>query len=135
MIDSALKQTTIFLAELPLSSLLLKNDSHYPWLILVPRVNNAQEIYQLDHNAQKNLIVEIAKISKLVDNIWHPDKINVGALGNIVKQLHIHVIARYKNDKTWPHSVWQPDQAVTEYSSSNISEIINKITFELQNLF
>lgn len=128
ILDKNLADSTIKITDLELSSLLLKNDASYPWFILVPRVlnlnqNNITEIYQLNKKQQSILTSEIATISEIISNIYKPDKLNIGSLGNIVPQLHVHIIARFKSDKTWPHSVWQPDQQAIEYSLTKISEI------------
>lgn len=93
-------------AELPLCRLLLMNDARYPWLILVPKVKNAREIVDLGRDDQHRLIDEIARVSAALQSICEPTKLNVGALGNRVPQLHVHVIARFDGDAAWPDPVW-----------------------------
>lgn len=94
------------LAHMPLSELRLMDDSHHPWLILVPRVANAVELIDLDPAQQSALLGEIATTSRLLRECCSPDKLNIAALGNQVAQLHVHVIARYRDDIAWPRPVW-----------------------------
>lgn len=101
-----LEQDTLFIAELTLSRLLLKNDKRFPWLILVPKKIAILEIDELPLVDQNRLLLEITELSKLIKALYKPDKLNIASLGNIVAQLHIHLIARYKNDSTWPSPVW-----------------------------
>lgn len=89
----------------PLCKVLLMNDSQYPWLILVPQRSAIKEIYQLELIEQQQLLQEINWASQALLNL-QPDKLNVAALGNQVPQLHVHVIARFKNDPVWPKPVW-----------------------------
>ena len=94
------------IAQLPLCMLLLSNDSNYPWTILVPRQNNISEIFQLDTADQQQLLTESSALSQCLQTVLSPDKLNIAALGNMVPQLHLHHIARYKSDKAWPAPVW-----------------------------
>lgn len=96
----------LVVGRFPLSYLLLMLDANYPWLILVPDRENITEIFQLDEDDQQQLVAESSRLSMLVSEEFNADKINVAALGNIVPQLHIHVIARSKNDPAWPAPVW-----------------------------
>jgi diadenosine tetraphosphate (Ap4A) HIT family hydrolase len=82
------------------------NDANYPWLILVPRLPAVTEIIDLEHNAQIQLTGEIAKAAEALKALTACDKLNVAALGNMVPQLHVHVIARRKTDAAWPKPVW-----------------------------
>jgi diadenosine tetraphosphate (Ap4A) HIT family hydrolase len=97
---------TCFIADLPLCRLLLSNDSNYPWGILVPRRGNISEIYQLSDIDQQRLLLESSTLSQCLQSTLNPDKLNIAALGNVVPQLHIHHIARYKHDKAWPAPIW-----------------------------
>ena len=93
-------------ASWPLCELLLMDDAQYPWLILVPRVDGARELIDLAPSDQHRLLDEIARASRLLRTLFAPDKLNVAALGNVVPQLHVHVIARFRDDAAWPRSVW-----------------------------
>lgn len=97
---------SLFLQDLPLSHLRLQNQSAVPWLILIPRRAGVAEIHQLAAEDRRRLMEEITLASKAVEKLFAPDKINVGALGNIAPQLHVHVIGRFKNDPAWPQPVW-----------------------------
>ncbi|MFC4728214.1 HIT family protein [Coralloluteibacterium thermophilus] len=92
--------------SLPLCELLLMDDARYPWLVLVPRVVGATGIDELDFAARHALVDEIDEISRLLRAEVRPERINVGALGNVVPQLHVHVVARFRNDPAWPGPVW-----------------------------
>lgn len=97
---------TCKIADLPLSALLLSNDSNYPWTILVPRRNDITEIFQLSDGDQLQLLAESSALSRCLQSMLSPDKLNIAAIGNMVSQLHIHHIARYKHDRAWPAPVW-----------------------------
>jgi diadenosine tetraphosphate (Ap4A) HIT family hydrolase len=92
--------------DLPLSRLLLANDANYPWLLLVPRRAGAGEIIDLSESDQIQLAAEIAAVSRVLRAVASCDKLNVAALGNVVPQLHVHVIARRRGDPAWPKPVW-----------------------------
>ncbi|HEX3439888.1 MAG TPA: HIT family protein [Pseudolabrys sp.] len=97
---------TVPVGDLPLSRVLLANDANYPWLILVPRLPALTEIIDLEENAQIQLLNEIAAASDALKDLTACDKLNIAALGNMVAQLHVHVIARSRSDAAWPKPVW-----------------------------
>lgn len=105
-LDSRLENDTLPLAALPLCDLRLMNDSRWPWLILVPRIAKAEEIHHLKAEEQAMLYNEISKVAHALETVTGCLKINIGALGNIVRQLHVHIIARHENDANWPGPVW-----------------------------
>jgi len=90
----------------PLSRLLMINDSNYPWFILVPRVPDITEIYQLTEVDQVQLAVESSVLSETLARMFGADKMNIAALGNVVSQLHVHHVVRFKTDLAWPDPVW-----------------------------
>jgi diadenosine tetraphosphate (Ap4A) HIT family hydrolase len=94
------------IGRLTLSRALLMNDSSVPWLILVPEVPGATEIHDLNILDRTVLMEEITRASLAMQELYAPDKLNVGVLGNIVPQLHIHIIARYRSDRAWPGPIW-----------------------------
>lgn len=94
------------LANLALSELRLIDDANYPWLVLVPRVVDAVELVDLGREQRRQLTDEIDFASRLLRAAVSPDKLNVAALGNMVPQLHVHVIARFHGDPAWPAPVW-----------------------------
>lgn len=93
-------------AQFELCELRLMDDANHPWLILVPRVDGAVELIDLDEARQQTLTREIAIVSRALQTAFKPHKLNVAALGNLVPQLHVHVIARYREDIAWPRPVW-----------------------------
>jgi diadenosine tetraphosphate (Ap4A) HIT family hydrolase len=101
-----LSNDCIVLVDLPLSRLLLCNDSTFPWFILVPRLNDVQDIYQLGWQDQQQLLNESSLLSELLIHEFSGDKMNVAALGNVVPQLHVHHIVRFKDDPCWPKPIW-----------------------------
>jgi diadenosine tetraphosphate (Ap4A) HIT family hydrolase len=101
-----LTQDTVPVGDLPLARLLLANDANYPWLILVPRKPRLVELIDLEENAQVQLLGEIANAARALKTVTNCDKLNIAALGNQVPQLHVHVIARRRNDVAWPSPVW-----------------------------
>lgn len=94
------------IGDYPLCRLLLLNDRHYPWVILVPCRQDITEVYQLSEQDQLQLQKESNKVLALMAGHFNADKMNVAALGNVVSQLHIHHIVRYRDDPAWPKPVW-----------------------------
>jgi diadenosine tetraphosphate (Ap4A) HIT family hydrolase len=101
-----LEQDTEPVGDLPLSRLLVNNDANYPWLLLVPRRAGASELIDLADGDQAQLMTEIAQTSRALKAVTSCEKLNVAALGNIVPQLHVHVVARRTGDAAWPKPVW-----------------------------
>lgn len=101
-----LQKDCIDLGRLTLCRVLLMNDSQFPWLILVPERENISEIYQLSPTDQQQLMRESSHIAEQLNALFHADKINIAALGNMVPQLHIHHVVRYTTDKAWPAPIW-----------------------------
>jgi diadenosine tetraphosphate (Ap4A) HIT family hydrolase len=100
-----LKNDTTPVGDLALSRLLAINDADYPWLVLVPRRAGLSEIADLGDDATR-LMAEIVQVSRLLKDLTRCDKLNIGAIGNVVPQLHIHIVARRKDDPLWPKPVW-----------------------------
>lgn len=105
------------------------NDSQYPWFILVPRKAGATEIIDLSAQEQIQLTQESAKLSHLLQSVFSPDKLNIAALGNMVAQLHIHHIARFKTDCAWPNPVWGYAPAVP-YTNEQIAQLQSGLGLE-----
>jgi len=101
-----LDHDTLMIADLPLSRLLLTSDANYPWLLLVPRRPGAGEIIDLDIADQAQLMSEIDIVSRALKVVTACDKLNIAAIGNVVPQLHVHVVARRRGDPAWPKPVW-----------------------------
>jgi diadenosine tetraphosphate (Ap4A) HIT family hydrolase len=107
-----LEKDTLPLADLPLCELRLMNDSQYPWVILVPKRQAVRDITDLEPADQDALWPELARVEAALKSVTNAEKMNVAALGNMVPQLHIHVIARFREDPAWPKPVWGQVPAV-----------------------
>ncbi len=101
-----LARDTTAIGDLPLSRVLLMNDANYPWLVLVPRRAGAVEILDLSEPEQAQLMGEIARSAHVLKQTTGCDKLNIAAIGNVVPQLHIHIVARRHDDAAWPRPVW-----------------------------
>ena len=101
-----LEADTAFIADWPLCRLLLMNDSRYPWLILVPRRTGAVEMMDLAADDRAVLLQEMMRAGEIVRGLPRVTKLNIGALGNLVPQLHIHIVGRHPGDPAWPGPVW-----------------------------
>ncbi len=106
VVDERLATDCFVVADLDLCRVLLMNDSRYPWLVLVPRLHGMVELADLDRAAQHQLLDEIHRAEIALRQLAPFDKLNVAALGNVVSQLHVHVIARRIGDDAWPAPVW-----------------------------
>lgn len=120
-----LEADSVHIAMLPLCELRLMTDANYPWLILVPQRENIREIHRLSVNDQQRLMREIALVAERFETLTGADKMNVAALGNMVPQLHIHVIVRFESDPAWPGPIWgvvdskpYSEQALTDMVAS-----------------
>jgi diadenosine tetraphosphate (Ap4A) HIT family hydrolase len=125
-----LAQDTVAIGELKLCRLLLNKDANYPWLVLVPRRPDLTEMIDLDASEQAQLTTEIAAVSHALKDITPCDKLNVAALGNMVAQLHVHVIARRKSDAAWPRPVWGVAPALA-YGDNELRTLIGAVRRKL----
>jgi diadenosine tetraphosphate (Ap4A) HIT family hydrolase len=134
LLHPTLAQDTVEVARLPLCLVLLMKDYRFPWLILVPQRESVREIHELPAADRAVLIEEIATASAVLQRLFEPDKLNVGALGNIVPQLHIHVIARFAGDVAWPGPVWGSG-AAERYPPGRLEELEARLVsdFALQS--
>jgi diadenosine tetraphosphate (Ap4A) HIT family hydrolase len=105
-LHTQLKQDTIDIGDLPLCRVLVIKDANYPWLLLVPRRDRAVEIIDLAEVEQAQLMTEVSRVARALKDITKCDKLNIAALGNMVPQLHVHIIARRIGDAAWPRPVW-----------------------------
>ena len=111
-LDRRLAADSAFIADGPLSQVRLMDDARFPWLLLVPRVPAACEWIDLDGGQQRLLLAEINQVSQLLRVEPGVAKLNIGALGNIVRQLHVHLVGRHPDDPAWPGPVWGSGVAV-----------------------
>jgi diadenosine tetraphosphate (Ap4A) HIT family hydrolase len=105
-LDPRLDADSLFLMDWPLCRVLRMNDKTYPWLILVPRRTGKRDIIDLSSADQALLLGEIGQASRAIKKALKPEKLNVAALGNVVAQLHVHVIGRFTDDPAWPRPIW-----------------------------
>lgn len=126
-----LEKDSVLVTELTLCSVRLINDINYPWLILVPQVAEISDIIDLSDAQQQILWQESALVSRVLKHLFTPDKLNVAALGNMVSQLHLHHIVRYKDDISWPRPVWGQVPPKL-YSNQQLSKQIELIKIEIK---
>lgn len=125
-----LEADTLFVADWSLSRLLLMNDARFPWLILVPRRAQITELHELAHGERMVLIEEIARAARALKAISGAAKINMGALGNLVPQLHVHVVARRPGDAAWPGPVWGHGTPAP-YRSADSAALLARLSADL----
>ena len=133
-LDPRLQQDTLPIGDFPLCRLLLSNDSNYPWFILVPGRVDISEIFQLDVGDQLQLWQESTALAELLKDSFDADKLNVAALGNVVSQLHMHVIVRKREDAAWPAPVWGKHPA-KPYSAEQVAVIRERLRLVLTDDF
>jgi diadenosine tetraphosphate (Ap4A) HIT family hydrolase len=121
-----LARDTVEVTRLPLCHVLLMKDRRFPWLILVPEREAVREIHELSPEDRRQLIEEIAWVSEVLERLFRPAKLNVGALGNIVPQLHVHVVARFETDPAWPGPVWGSGAAVP-YTERELEDLRERL--------
>ena len=129
-LDPSLKADSFQVTDLTLCRVLLMNDSRYPWLILVPRQHNVREFHDLAQEDRWRLMSEISLTTEMLERIHRPDKLNVGALDNIVNQLHIHVVGRFNGDPAWPGPVWGVGEQVA-YDEKKANSLVRELRAQL----
>ena len=118
-------KSSYHIVDLKLCSVRLNDNSKFPWLILIPKRKNITDISELNSKDQILLMKEIVFVSRLMKKLFKTSKLNVEKIGNIVPQLHIHIISRKKTDSSWPFSVWVVKRKL--YSVKTLKKIVNKI--------
>lgn len=131
-LDLRLSRDSNDITNLPLCNVRLMDNKNFPWLVLIPRVAGASEWIDLSREQQHQLSDEIAVVSHVLQALVTPDKLNVATLGNVVSQLHIHLIARYKADAAWPKPVW--GVAEEPYSEAESRKFIYELKSALDSL-
>ena len=106
ILDPRLEESSSFICNLHLCQVRLSHNAAFPWILLIPRKDGCIELTDLNSSEHQQLIQEINLATKVMQSLYIPDKINIATLGNVVPQMHIHVIARYTTDPAWPNPVW-----------------------------
>ena len=132
-LDPQLEKDTVPIADWHLCQVRLMNDSRYPWVILIPKVSDIAEIHELAEEQQHLLLGESVRLSKALDQLFAPHKLNVAALGNMVRQLHIHHIVRFEDDASFPKPVWGVGDAMP-YDADALHETVNGLRIALDLL-
>ncbi len=132
VLNSRLAADTFLVCDLKISRLLLMNDANYFWFILVPRKADLVELTDLSFEEQIEVLREINLVAKILKTDFAAEKLNIAALGNVVKQLHIHVIGRFENDAAFPKPVWGASPAKA-YEEKAALELINKVKLKITN--
>jgi diadenosine tetraphosphate (Ap4A) HIT family hydrolase len=130
LLDPRLEADSVHLTSLNLCELRLMNDARFPWLLLIPRRAGATEIIDLDERDRLTLFTELGETSRALKAATACDKLNVAAIGNLVPQLHIHVVARFRTDAAWPRPVWGSGEAVA-YEAAARDRLISRILASL----
>lgn len=125
-LDPRLASDTHTIGELPLSRVLLMDDARFPWLILVPRLACVRELTELAHDNQHVLLDEIDRVAHVLHAIAQPDKLNIAMLGNVVSQLHVHLVARFAGDAAWPRPVWGDGERVG-YPADEVAKLCAEV--------
>jgi diadenosine tetraphosphate (Ap4A) HIT family hydrolase len=131
-LSSILEQDSIFITKFELCQLRLMNNSDFPWVILVPEKKDIVEIMDLKANEFNKLNSEILQVAKIIKSVFNPDKLNIATLGNIVPQMHIHIVARFKNDKLFPKPVWGHE--FNRYSLDKSQEVVHFLKTTITNI-
>ena len=121
-LNKQLEKDSYYITDLALCQVRLMNSADFHWLILIPRKNNLVEITDLTDQDYQTLTFEIRKIANLMREELQPDKLNIAAIGNVVSQLHVHIIARYKTDKFFPSTVWGKES--DPYAPEKLREVV-----------
>ena len=129
-----LAQDCFLVGHFDLCALLLMNDARYPWFILVPQRENISEIHHLSGALRQQLMSESATLSEALEAAFSADKINIAALGNVVPQLHIHHIVRYRSDEAWPAPVWGVLPAI-HYADGAQHAVMQRLIAQLPSEF
>lgn len=126
-----LQADSVFICELALCQVRMINDANYPWFLLIPKQKDVSEPYQLSPTQQQMLTKESRILSLAIEKCFSPDKLNIASIGNMVPQLHVHHIARFKSDLAWPKPVWGVGSMVA-FDESEREKRVNLMTSEIE---
>jgi len=126
VLDPRLLEASSFITELKLCQVRLNHNAAFPWILLIPAKEDISEIIDLTPSDQHVLMQEISLASQVMKSLFQPTKLNIANLGNVVPQLHVHIIARYENDEAWPDPVWN-SKVAKAYDPLFLQERINQL--------
>ncbi len=130
-VDLRIEKDSVLVTELELCQVRLQNDKRFPWLVLLPKVSGLIEVHELTDAQQSQLMLESSKVAKVLKKITDCKKINVANLGNVVSQLHWHVVARFENDEAWPGPIWGVGLA-QNYNQEEKDKFVSRLLAELE---
>jgi len=130
-LDPALERSSTFIKRLSLCEVRLNHNALFPWVVLIPMREGIVELYDMTSDERILLIEETSRVAECLEHIIHPTKINVGALGNVVRQFHMHVVGRFENDPLWPKGMWGTD-LYTEYGETEKEILIQRLDEALE---
>lgn len=125
-LDSRISKDSILVRENDFCQIRLQNDARYPWLVLVPKIADVTEVHELTELQQAKLISESSRAANVLSKITNCKKVNVANLGNVVAQLHWHIVARFEQDETWPGPIWGVGEAVP-YEPSTLEKLLETL--------
>lgn len=129
-LDSRLETTTLFAHSFADCELRLTNDTRWPWLLLIPRVAGVEEWWELGKPVRRTIEADLMKVASALKTITKADKLNIATIGNIVPQMHIHVVARHVDDPNWPNPIWGYGTR-KEYAPDDGEAFIGRLKTEL----
>ena len=130
-LDPQLARDTAAVGDLPLSRVLVSRDAGYPWIILVPRRPGLVELIDLNDTDQAQVLREIAQVGRVLKAVTACDKLNIAAIGNVVAQLHIHIVARRRDDVAWPKPIWGAGPA-RAYAPDALNQFLARLRRDLE---
>ncbi|BCE01113.1 HIT domain-containing protein [Marinicellulosiphila megalodicopiae] len=133
MLDKRLQNDCLIIAQSSMNYLLLNKDANYPWVILVPKQENISELFELSEQDQWQLNLEVNLVAARLKKAFQADKMNIAAIGNVVNQLHVHIIARFKLDSVWPKPVWGAIEA-KPYAEKQLKNTVELILHAIDDL-
>ena len=125
-LDKRLESDTFWVGDMPLCKVLLMNVANFPWIILVPKVSDKSEIFELNQSDLEKYHTETNYLLEAMSELFKADKMNIASLGNLVPQLHTHIIVRYRKDDAWPNPVWSYSEMIP-YKTNKYQMEIDKI--------
>ena len=132
VLDKKLAEDSFFALELNICKVQVMDNANFPWLVLIPKIANVSEIFDLKEKDRQKILQEITEVAKALKQGFEVDKINIATFGNKVSQLHFHVIARFKDDAAWPNTAWNVEAKKYHPQAKNI--MVDRVKEILENL-